>query len=753
MPILLPLIAFLLFWAASYRAAHDRSLRRSFLCASLAWAAAVAVSTEALSTLTALTRPGVSLFWLLVIASLAAYLYQIKPAQISEEKTRTPNLLAAERLLVFGITGIVLTVGLIAFAAPPNNWDSMTYHMARVAHWVQNQTAAFYPTGVTRQLWASPWAEYAVAHFQILLQSDRLANLIQWWSMIGSLIGVSLIAKMLGAGRPGQLLSAALCATLPVGILEASSTQNDYAAAFFCVSFVYFGLNLMQRLCRWPAVWCALSLGLGFLTKSTTAVFLLPFIGWLAFSGFQKHQGKFIKVFALFIIGLLLFNAPQFMRNYTLSGNILSLASESKSVKNETYTLQAVASNALRYLGLNLCTPNENLNKSIAAAIRNIHQRIGWDVIDPRYSFGEEYKIEQYIHEDNTGNTALTILFIVTVLLLAIFHRGIKQQEIKIYLAALLAGFFLFCLLLKWQPWGNRLLLPLAVLTTPFLGVILAQRNYALGILTGGIMIILCLPWVFNNVSRPLINKEFTIFTMSRNQQYFSNRKGLYYSYSQAVDEIKKSGCRNIALVMSAESWDYPVWALLSAPDKDLRIEHVNVDNPSAKFEYPRGAFEPCIALHDGAEGIAKVTINNSPFVKTNQLAFLSVYRKDTDGSIARLARTSSLAQMIRYFNESNGVLQQAQSKGALDQSLMLEFFSLRKLSVDYAKMLDIEELNSLYNNLGTAVRDLFIQGSTLLLDGLSEQNPDKINQGQHLLDQWSEWFSGNMNNLQNVMQ
>lgn len=753
MPILLPLITFFLFWAASYRATHDRSLRRSFLCASLAWAAAVAFSTEALSTLTALTRPGVSLFWLVVIAALAAFLIKIKPALPSKEKTSAPNLLAGERLLVMGITVIVLTVGLIAFVAPPNNWDSMTYHMARVAHWVQNQTAEFYPTNVPRQLWASPWAEYAIMHFQILLQSDRLANLVQWWSMIGSIIGVSLIAKTLGAGRPGQLLSAALCATLPVGILEASSTQNDYAAAFFCVSFVYFALNLMQRLYRWTAVWCALSLALGFLTKSTTAVFLLPFIGWLAYSGFQKHHGKFIKVLALIIVVPLLFNAPQFLRNYTLSGNILSLASESKSVKNETYTLQAVASNALRYLGLNLSTPNEDLNKSIAAAIRNIHQKIGWNVVDPRYSFGEEYKIEHYIHEDNTCNTALTILFIITVLLIAVFHRRTKQPEIKIYLAALLTGFFLFCFLLKWQPWGNRLLLPLAVLTTPFLGAFLSQRNYGLSVLTGGIMILLCLPWVFNNVSRPLIRKEFTIFSTSRDQQYFNNRSGLYFSYKQAIEEVKKSGCRNIALVMSAESWDYPVRALLGAPDKDFRIEHVNVDNPSAKLEYPRGAFEPCIALHDGAQGIAKISINNSSFVKTNQYAFLSVYRKDSDGSIARLARTSSLAQMIRYFNESDQVLQQAQSRGGLDQPLLLEFFSLRKLSVDYAKMLDIEELNSLYNNLGTAVRDLFIQGSTLLLDGLSEQNPGKIDQGQQLLDQWSEWLSGNMNNLQNVMQ
>ena len=34
----------------------------------------------------------------------------------------------------------------------PYNWDSMTYHCARLFHWKQNQSIAHYTTSVTRQI-------------------------------------------------------------------------------------------------------------------------------------------------------------------------------------------------------------------------------------------------------------------------------------------------------------------------------------------------------------------------------------------------------------------------------------------------------------------------------------------------------------------------------------------------------------------------------------------------------------------------
>ena len=42
--------------------------------------------------------------------------------------------------------GVVLLF--LALLYPPNNYDSMTYHMARVAHWIQNQSIGHYPTSL-----------------------------------------------------------------------------------------------------------------------------------------------------------------------------------------------------------------------------------------------------------------------------------------------------------------------------------------------------------------------------------------------------------------------------------------------------------------------------------------------------------------------------------------------------------------------------------------------------------------------------
>ncbi|MCS7249274.1 MAG: hypothetical protein NZ840_13700, partial [Anaerolineales bacterium] len=44
---------------------------------------------------------------------------------------------------------------------------------------------------------------------------------------IGAALGVSSIAEQLGAGVWGQLFAAVLSASIPMGILQGSSTQND----------------------------------------------------------------------------------------------------------------------------------------------------------------------------------------------------------------------------------------------------------------------------------------------------------------------------------------------------------------------------------------------------------------------------------------------------------------------------------------------------------------------------------------------
>ncbi len=763
MLVLLPLTAFVLCWILLYQTANNCSLRASFLGASLLWGTLVTVNTEILSLFSLLHQPALTAAWLFEIVVLCILSYPRKRVSKwiptfpgpSFRRSRTGvGMTTAEIALIACTTGIIIVVGITAFIAPPNNWDSMPYHMARVAHWIQNKTVQFFPTSIPRQLWASPWAEYAIAQFQILSQSDRFANMIQWWSMAGSVVGVSLIAKLLGATRRGQILSAVVCASLPVGILEGSSTQNDYVAAFWMVCCVYHGLKLLTETRYSTALWCGLSLGLAVLTKATAMTFVAPFIIWTIGTSLRKHGKAFLPIVAILVVIPLALNLPQFTRNHQLSGNIFSLHSETKGVKNETYTIQGAVSTAIRYAGLNLAINNDPFNKTIETAVVWVHRQLNWNILDPRYTAADEYRVVYSRHEDSSGNTAATLTFFITTILFLLYYRRTCSADVLPYLLSWTGAFFLFCLMLKWQPWGNRLLLPLAVLSAPFIGTVLNKTNPRINTAIAIALIIFCLPWVLNNKSRPIISKDNSIFIKDRNEQYFTNVPGMYFSYQRAAEEVQKSGCKDIGLMIGINSWEYPLWALWDAPrNKNMRIEHINVHNPSKKFDYPLGAFDPCAVINDGAKETAKLTVNDQTYVKTNQWAFLNIFLKDPNGTIEKMVRNSYFSQMIQSSMQSDQILMHAQTSSSLNQETMMQAYQLRRMAIEEAKLLDIQGLNGLYQGLGSAVKNLFIKGNELFLEGLTGQDSAKINQGQSLLDQWNVWLQGNMKNLQKILQ
>lgn len=199
------------------------SWRESILAAAVVWGLLLTIITEVLSVLGALSYPTVLASWLLCGAALAVlYLWFFKDK--GRMSVSVHSMAGAPLLVVLPIALVVSITGLIAFVAPPNTYDSMTYHLGRVVHWVQNHSVQHYPTNIDRQLFMSPWAEFAVMHFYVLSGGDRLSNGVQWFSMLGSLTGVSLIAKQLGGSKESQMLAALIAACLPMGILQASST-------------------------------------------------------------------------------------------------------------------------------------------------------------------------------------------------------------------------------------------------------------------------------------------------------------------------------------------------------------------------------------------------------------------------------------------------------------------------------------------------------------------------------------------------
>jgi hypothetical protein len=61
---------------------------------------------------------------------------------------RRLNVSLAASLLFIVLTATAFT----ALSSVPNNLDSMSYHLPRIEHWLQNQSLEFYPTSDSRQL-------------------------------------------------------------------------------------------------------------------------------------------------------------------------------------------------------------------------------------------------------------------------------------------------------------------------------------------------------------------------------------------------------------------------------------------------------------------------------------------------------------------------------------------------------------------------------------------------------------------------
>ena len=459
---ILPLFAFLFLFLIFYT---KNCWRSSFLKAAIVWASSLTIITEFLSFFKSLTFSWLLIVWSLISIGLLFLYYRLfrqvrSKAQILKWNKVLNNL--SLRILFFGIISIVITVGLIAMIAPPNTMDSMSYHMPRVMHWIQNHSVEHYPTSFTPQLFLSPWTEFAILHLQVLSSGDQYANMIQWFSMIGSILGTSLIAKQLGAKLYGQTFSAVLCATIPMGILQASSTKNDYVLAFWLTCMVYHILLTIKAETSKGNIWeIGLSLGLASLTKPTAYLYAFPFLIWLLFSKVKSLRWQLWKPITQIAILSLSINIFHFLRNLELFHNLLGTNPVNITYKNQIFGFSFFLSNVIKNLALHISTPIPSFNRFLIKCMSTIHSVLNVDINDLRIS-SSDFQINSLVnHEDLAGNQLHLLLIIISIVSFYIAREKIKITSsyyyLLNYLLSIIVGFSLFCLILAWTPFNTRL--------------------------------------------------------------------------------------------------------------------------------------------------------------------------------------------------------------------------------------------------------------------------------------------------------
>lgn len=593
--------------------------RHALLLGSAVGATLVVAITEGLSLVSRFQRGWVLAAWIAVVAGAAFHRVRLRalrpPAGGAVPSPRAPRWSALDSVMLVTIGLYCALLAIVAISYPPNNYDSMTYHMARVAHWIQAQSVAFYPTGVMMQVRGAPFAEYAIAHLQLLARGDRLANLVQWYAMVVSAVGASAIAAEFGATRRRQIAAALFTISLPMGILQATSTQNDYVVAAWMVCFVVFALRFALEPQSWPhVVAMGLSLGLAVLTKQTALAYASGFCIVVSVVAFLRLRSRAVPAGAAVCAIVLVMNAGFVLRTQRVYGAPLGPRA---GLTNEIHSVRAVSSNAIRNLAINFTSSTgigavDSFAAWMMNILRSLHALTNLSPVDPRTTLTtseDPFATRARMHEDLAGNLVHSVLAMLALAAaaFAVVRRpgaGARDGWLRVppmaaYAACLLVGALFFCYQFKWQVWGTRLQLSLFVLASPLIATTLFRASDRLIGVVATLVGVLGLAWVQGNATRPF-NSSLLTGRLDRTAWYFVNRPDLLPTFGALTDAVAASACRRIGLRISADPFEYPLWVLLDQRGVHPRLKHVEAHGyvPIA----PDPQFEPCAVISAGTD-------------------------------------------------------------------------------------------------------------------------------------------------------
>jgi hypothetical protein len=566
----------------------------------------VALSTEILSIPRLITRPALAVAWLMLAVASFFYAAKIRAGRLAiperGSKSDSAPLDKFDWFLLSLVGLLVALIGIAAIVSAPNTWDAMAYHMSRIAQWMTNRDVNLYPAFYSVQLFLSPWAEYAMMHLDVLYGADRLVNLIEWFSMIGSILGVSLIAQELGAGRRGQVFAATAAATLPGAVLEASGAMNTCVGMFWIVAAVYYVLRWNERQTPILAWAIGATVALAIMTKGTAWVLLpctLLACWWIGSPAARKLLLARIPVV---LLAILVLNGPLLARNYKLSGSPLGFPEPMgddplRTYSNSHYSASITLGNILKNLALHLATPIGGINQRVNWLIFSTSQRFGLDLNNPASTWRGGFHLNHMsAHEERAGDPLQLALIFVSCLFLLSPRAG---RTLRIYMLGLFTSFVLFCALMRWQPWNVRFHLPLFALGVALAGVVFERRvpRYALA----GIACLLLLaafPLAILNSLRPLLSlRSPSIFSQSRTETYFADsHEWQMHSYVAAVGAVQAITCDSIGLDSSFDDFDYPILALLDAGHGRQQVRYSEVRGLTAEYARPDST-PPCVVI------------------------------------------------------------------------------------------------------------------------------------------------------------
>ena len=599
--IILP-VAFLICWIfiETTRTAGESDWRLSFLLAFVFTNAYLIVLTEILNLFQAITTWGVFTGWavfIIVLGTILALNRKKKP--LRWPAFGLDKLGVWDGILIGLLVLIFLTLAVVAFLSRPYISDVLHYHLPRVAHWIQNHSVNHYASGIEIQNRYPPAAEYQVLHVFILAGSDLFVKFPAWAMLLVATISGSLFASKLGINRTGSILTALFIATLPVAVMQASSVKNDIHVAALTLLLATLMLSFLKGKPAWTTMAAiGLTFAMGYLTKSTTVLFMAPLIVWFGIRCLKQFELRRVILWVLLVVGLfLLLSGGFFARNVITYGHLQDVGASSRLL-NDEFTVKGTFSNLLRNTAFHLQYPWEGLRNWFEVTFIKVHVKLGMDINDPIYTSEGYFAIKPPgTSSTQSGNTLHAHLLLVSVLV-SIYFLIKKKLDPALWLPIALggAGYIILSAVIKWQVFGARYSLAVFFLMAPIFGAVVSKIPFKWVQAVCGLALVgLTLPWLVSIHDRSLVPlRRFT----SSESLFVSNRFDFepQYPVLAALREwIERYDCDQIGIYGTGALTEYNIWSALDAPREDIRIEWLVAGTPSAK--YIDEGFSPCLIV------------------------------------------------------------------------------------------------------------------------------------------------------------
>ena len=592
--------------------------------------AIVLILTNALSVLHIMTRAVDFVAWL-VITIIFAFLYgkskkdrdllseKSKSEKSKSEKSKSEKALIWIMLAVLGILSLILLFG--AIFTVPYNYDSMTYHLARIGYWIDHKSVAHYITNIDRQVYSPVLAEYNLLHMMLLSGNDTFVNFFQYFCMFAAAYFIYKCAQKLGTSRVFAFFGAFIFMLMPLTISQSITTQNHLFAALIFILFVY---KLLDVICYdkivldgeqiLDIVMLGLLVAYAYLAKTSVCASMIMFMPWLLVVRLGKKDDfkKLISSVGIAVVSIVVPVSETLVRTYLSSGSLMTSTASGNimvATKNVKYIIVNILKNFSMLITQNYYRPLNGFIYRIAIGtgeklqVEVNHESIAFHGFDflHHMNMGED----MYSHDKTPSAFVAYLAVIAGVILIGmivttvikrlaqrkdreISSRGNQiKQELSIGFAVsawLSLGFIMA--LLRWQPWGTRLMYPAlavtVIMSVDMLYCLMRRWKKPITVAVLGILIVLATMLAVPSVSynlQPAV--EFVKGgCQNRLNQYFryNHRED---GYEKMIELAQKDQAEDIGLIISGDGYDYPLWLMLRKDYSEAKLRHLMKENAS----------------------------------------------------------------------------------------------------------------------------------------------------------------------------